>query len=334
MPVIYDNCPRLALERVFGDDRQSMGDLNGAAAMTGQSQWSGIFPAVTSKFTLDGNLDAAEMERCFAFQVDAGVDGLIVCGSLGEASTLNPSEKLEVLRVAKSVAAGRPVLLTISDGATRDAARLAKEAAKAGADGLMILPGLPYKSDPRETIAHFRTVARAAELPAMIYNNPPAYGVDITPRMLVEMADEALFTSIKESSDNVRRITDVINLTGDRYQVFTGVDNLALESFAMGAVGWVAGLVVAFPAETVAIWKLSQADRWDEAREIYRWFRPLLDVDVSTKLVQNIKLVEALVIDSNDRCREPRLPLVGEERANITRIVETALSNRPALPAV
>jgi dihydrodipicolinate synthase/N-acetylneuraminate lyase len=305
-----------------------------ASAMADTARWQGIYPAVTTKFTVDGELDHGEMERCFAFQIDAGVDGLIVCGSLGEASTLSQEEKLEVLRVAKSVAGGRPVLLTVSDGATRDAARLGQRAAAAGADGLMILPGLPYKSDPRETVAHYRTVARASELPAMIYNNPPAYGVDITPAMLAEMADEPLFTSVKESSDNVRRITDIINLTGDRYQVFTGVDNLALESFAMGAVGWVAGLVVAFPAETVAIWKLSQAGRWQEAREIYRWFRPLLDVDVSTKLVQNIKLVETLVIGSNDRCREPRLPLVGDERDTIAKIVMCAVESRPDLSLV
>jgi len=294
--------------------------------------WTGIFPAVTTKFTEDGDLDRREMERCFALQIEAGVDGLIVCGSLGEASTLDAEEKLELLGLAQSVAGGKPVLLTVSDGSTRNAVKLAGAGAKLGADGLMVLPGLPYKSDPRETIAHCRTVARAAELPTMIYNNPVAYGVDITPEMLAEMADEPLFTSVKESSDNVRRVTDIINLTGGRYKIFTGVDNLALESFAMGAVGWVAGLVVAFPAETVAIWKLCQAGRWDEARAIYRWFRPLLDVDVSTKLVQNIKLVEALVINSNDRCREPRLPLVGDERARIERIVETALANRPRLP--
>jgi 4-hydroxy-tetrahydrodipicolinate synthase len=295
-------------------------------------KWQGIFPAVTTKFTEQDKLDRAEMERCFKFQLDAGVDGLIVCGSLGEASTLDDEEKLEVLSIARQVAGKRPVLLTISNGSTRSAQKLAERGAKAGADGFMVLPGLPYKSDRRETIAHYTAVARAGGLPVMIYNNPPAYGVDITPDMLVEMASEPLFTAIKESSDNVRRVTDIINLCGDRYQVFTGVDNLALESFAMGAVGWVAGLVTAFPAETVAIWRLARDGRFGEALEIYRWFRPLLDVDVSTKLVQNIKLVEALVIGSNDRCRPPRLPLVGAERARITEIVEKALAKRPKLP--
>ncbi len=302
--------------------------------MAGTVKWEGIFPAVTTKFTEDDRLDRREMERCYKLQIDAGVDGLIVCGSLGEASTLDPDEKLEVLSIARDVAGGKPVLLTISDGSTRNAQKLAERAANAGAAGFMVLPGLPYKSDPRETIAHFTAVARAGGLPVMIYNNPPAYGVDITPEMLVQMASEPLFTSIKESSDNIRRITDIINLTGDRYQVFTGVDNLALESFAMGADGWVAGLVAAFPAETVAIWRLARAGRMAEALPIYRWFRPLLDVDVSTKLVQNIKLVESLVINSNDRCRAPRLPLVGAERERIVRIVERALANRPKLPSI
>ena len=302
--------------------------------MAGTAKWEGIFPAVTTKFTEDDRLDTKEMARCFKLQLDAGVDGLIVCGSLGEASTLDSDEKLEVLKVALDVAGGRPVLLTISDGSTRNAQKLAERGAKAGAAGFMVLPGLPYKSDPRETIAHFTAVARAGGLPAMIYNNPVAYGVDITPDMLVEMASEPLFTSIKESSDNIRRVTEIINLTGDRYQVFTGVDNLALESFAMGAVGWVAGLVVAFPAETVAIWRLSRAGRMAEAMAIYRWFRPLLDVDVSTKLVQNIKLVEALVINSNDRCRAPRLSLAGAERERIVKIVENALASRPKLPTL
>ncbi len=294
--------------------------------------WRGIYPAVTTKFTEDDRLDVAEMARCYRLQIEAGVDGLIVCGSLGEASTLTADEKLDVLSVARSVADQRPVILTISDGATRDACRLAEAGAKAGADGLMVLPGLPYKSDPRETMTHYRAVARASGLPVMIYNNPVAYGVDITPAMLVEMADEPLFVAVKESSDNVRRVTDILRTSGDRYQVFTGVDNLALESFAMGAVGWVAGLVVAFPAETVAIWKLSQQGRYAEARAIYQWFRPLLDLDVSTKLVQNIKLVEAMVIGSNDRCRAPRLALAGLERHHVQSVVEAALSRRPSIP--
>ena len=295
-------------------------------------RWSGVFPAVTSKFTAQDRLDRAEMERCFRLQLDAGVDGLIVCGSLGEASTLEPDEKIEVLNIALGVADGKvPVLLTVSEGSTRRAAKLADEGAKAGAAGLMVLPAIPYRSDARETIAHYTSVTRAAGLPVMIYNNPVSYGVDITPAMLAEMAAEPLFVAIKESSDDVRRVTQIFNQLGNRYAVFTGVDNLALESLAVGVDGWVAGLVCAFPAETVAIYKLMKAERRAEALEIYRWFQPVLDLDVSTKLVQNIKLAEALAVGSNDVCRLPRMALTGAERKRVEDIVTTALKNRPDL---
>jgi 4-hydroxy-tetrahydrodipicolinate synthase len=297
-----------------------------------QAQWQGVFPAVTTKFTADDQLDAAEMERCFALQLEAGVHGLIVCGSLGEASTLTQEEKIEILKIAVRVAKGRlPVLLTVAEGATKQACRLAEAGAAAGAGGLMILPGIPYRSDQVETIQHYRTIARAAALPVMIYNNPVSYGVDITPPILAELAADALFVAIKESSDDVRRVTQIINQFSDRFQVFTGVDNLALESLAVGAKGWVAGLVCAFPAETLAIYELATAGRFDEAVAIYRWFQPLLDLDVSSKLVQNIKLVEALVTGSNDRCRAPRLPLSGGERSRVEAIVAAAMARRPAI---
>jgi dihydrodipicolinate synthase/N-acetylneuraminate lyase len=302
--------------------------------MAKSSAWTGIFPAVTTKFTADDRLDIAEMERCFALQIEAGVHGLIVCGSLGEASTLEPDEKIAVLKTALRVVAGRvPVLLTVVEGSTRRAEALAEAGARNGAAGFMVLPGVPYRSDPRETLAHYRAVAKAGGLPVMIYNNPVSYGVDIAPVMLVELAADPLFVAVKESSDDVRRVTRIFNACGDRYRIFTGVDNLALESIAMGAHGWVAGLVCAFPAETVAVWNLAQAGRMAEALAIYRWFQPLLDLDVSTKLVQNIKLVEALAIGSNDRCRAPRLPLAGEERARVEAIVRKALATRPALSA-
>jgi 4-hydroxy-tetrahydrodipicolinate synthase len=297
------------------------------------TQWTGVFPAVTSKFGTNDRLDIEEMERCFSLQLDAGVHGLIVCGSLGEASTLDPDEKIEVLNTALRVANGRvPVILTVVEGSTKRAQALAEMGATAGASGFMVLPGVPYRSDERETLAHYRAVARAGGLPVMIYNNPVSYGVDITPAMLTELAADPLFVAIKESSDDVRRVTKIFNAVGDRFRVFTGVDNLALESLAVGAHGWVAGLVVAFPAETVAIYDLVRAGRLAEAVEIYRWFQPLLDLDVSTKLVQNIKLVEALAIGSNDRCRAPRLPLAGEERKRVEEVVRKALAARPALP--
>ncbi len=293
--------------------------------------WQGVFPAVTTKFTVKDRLDIAEMEKSYALQIKAGVDGIIVCGSLGEASTLDLDEKIEVLKAAKRVAGKKPVLLTVVEGSTRRAAALAEAGAKAGAAGFMVLPGVPYRSLPEETFQHYRRVARAGGLPVMIYNNQPAYGVDITPEMLADWAAEPLFTSIKESSDDVRRITRIINLTGGRYQIFTGVDNLAVESFAVGAHGWVAGLVCAFPKETVAIWRLWKQGKQAEALKIYRWFEPLLTLDVSPQLVQNIKLVEALVTGSNDRCRAPRLALSGARRAHVRKVVEAALKTRPAL---
>jgi 4-hydroxy-tetrahydrodipicolinate synthase len=217
------------------------------------------------------------------------------------------------------------------ESATRRACKVAEQAAKAGAAGLMVLPGVPYKSDPRESRVHYGAVAKAAGLPVMIYNNPIAYGVDITPEMLVDWADEPLFASIKESSDDVRRVTRIFNLCGERYRILSGVDNLALESFAVGAHGWVAGLVCAFPAETVAIYDLAMAGRFKEATAIYRWFEPLLKLDVSTKLVQNIKLVEKLVTGAPDHCRAPRLPLKGEEKRRVEAIVARALEARPKL---
>lgn len=298
-------------------------------------RWAGIYPAVTTKFTADDRLDIAEMERCFNLQIDAGVDGLIVCGSLGEASTLDADEKIEILKTALRVSNKRvPVLLTVVDGATRRAQALAEAGAKAGAQGFMVLPGVPYKSEPHETMAHYRAVAKAGGLPVMIYNNPVAYGVDLTPSHLADLAADPLFVAVKESSDDVRRVSEIFNVMGEKIQVFTGVDNLALESLALGAHGWVAGLVVAFPKETVAIYKLAKAGRMQEAIAIYRWFRPLLDLDVSARLVQNIKLVEAVAIKSNDRCRAPRIALSGSERARIEKIVNDALAKRPALPTL
>lgn len=296
--------------------------------------WRGVFPAVTTKFTSDDRLDMAEMERCFALQVEAGVDGLIVCGSLGEAMALEGEEKLEIFKLAKSVAGSRPVLMTVCESSTRRAVSAAQAAAKAGADGLMVLPGVPYRSAPHETLAHLFAVIRGSGLPSMIYNNPVAYGVDVTLEMFDELAGEPLVVAMKESTDDIRRVSEVISRFGDRFDVFTGVDNLALESLVMGATGWVAGLVVAFPKETVAIWKLAQAGRIEEARAIYRWFRPLLDLDVSTNLVQNIKRAEVHAIGSNDRCRAPRMALSGAEAERVDGIIRAALDTRPQLPAL
>lgn len=293
--------------------------------------WQGVFPAVTAKFNADDTLDHAEMERCFAFQIASGVDGIIVNGSLGEGPMLSHDERLAVLKTAKSVAGGRPVLMTIADAATRDCASLAKRAASAGADGLMIVPSLVYHTNPKETVATLSAIAEAADLPVMIYSNRVAYRVDVTVEIMAELAKDTRFVAVKESSDDIRRTIDLQNAFGDRFDIFTGVDNLAYEALAVGAVGWVAGLVVAFPEETVALYRLMKQKRYDEALVLYRWFRPLLDLDVSSYLVQNLKLVEAIVTGTTERVRSPRLPLEGEQRAKVEKIVADALANRPAL---
>lgn len=298
-----------------------------------ETTWVGVYPAVTTKFKDDFSLDHTAMERHFQVQLDAGVHGLIVCGSLGENAVLTPDEKLEVLQTAKSVSDGKvPVLLTIAEATTAAAIAMAKLGGRSGADGFMLLPPMRYVSDRRETLAFLHSVAAASEQPIMIYNNPVAYGVDVTPEMFAELADEPTFVAIKESSDNVRRITDIFNAVGDRYQIFTGVDNLALESLLLGASGWVAGLVCAFPRETVVIYELAKQNRWDEARTIYRWFKPVLDLDVSTKLVQNIKLAEAMTGLGNENVRPPRLPLDGPEREQVIKTLHAALANRPEMP--
>jgi dihydrodipicolinate synthase/N-acetylneuraminate lyase len=294
--------------------------------------WTGVFPAVTTKFTENDRLDHGEMERCFSLQMEAGCDGIIVAGSLGEGPMLSHDEKLEVMATAQKVAAGKPVLMTVNEPATRDGAALAKRAAKAGADGLMVVPSPIYHTNPQETVATLKAVAAAGGLPVMIYSNRLAYRVDVTVDVMEELASDPLFVAVKESSDDIRRSTEIINRFGDRFDLFTGVDNLAFEALSVGAIGWVAGLVTAFPRETVAIYQLMKQGRREEALAIYRWFRPLLDLDVSTYLVQNIKLAEVHAIGTNDRVRMPRLPLAGERRATVEKLVKDALKKRPTLP--
>jgi 4-hydroxy-tetrahydrodipicolinate synthase len=297
--------------------------------------WQGVFPAVTTKFKSDETLNFSGMEKHFHYQIEAGVHGLIVLGSLGENGVLSATEKQAVLKFAISVSKGRiPVLAGIAERTTRDAIEFVKTSVDNGADGFMLLPPMQYVSDRRETIQYLRTVAKASSKPIMIYNNPVAYGVDVTPEMFAELADEPKFVAIKESSDNVRRITDIINQVGNRYNIFIGVDNLALESILLGAVGWVAGLVCAFPRETVVLYKLARSGRLNEARELYRWFMPLLHLDVSTKLVQNIKLAEVMTGLGTEYVRAPRLALAGTEREWVIQIIKKALENRPELPTV
>jgi 4-hydroxy-tetrahydrodipicolinate synthase len=294
--------------------------------------FKGVLPAITTKMTDNQEVDLEAVRADVEFQIGSGVHGIVTCGSLGESSTLLAGEKLAITEAAIAQAHGRrPVILTIAEDSTRAAAALAAEAQRVGADGLMVLPAMRYLSDERETIAHFRAVAAASNLPIIIYNNPIAYGVDLGPEALKALAGEPRFVAIKESSGDTRRINEVIRAVGDRYQILTGVDDLALESLLLGCVGWIAGLVGAFPRETVAIYRLLQQRRLDEAIAIYRWFLPLLHLDIGPRFVQQIKLVEHLVRGTSPVVRQPRLELVGEESARIRRLVEASLEHRPVL---
>jgi 4-hydroxy-tetrahydrodipicolinate synthase len=287
--------------------------------------WRGVFPAVTTQFHSDQSLDLAGTGKHIETLLRAGMHGLIMLGTVGENCSLEYPEKLSVLKKAVDQVAGRVPLLTgVAECTTALACRFAADAEKIGVNGLMVLPAMVYKSDPRETIAHFRAVAGATDLPIMCYNNPVAYGVDITPAMFSELAGEKTIVAIKESSENVRRITDLRNLHGDRFLLFCGVDDLVLESVMLGAAGWVSGLVNAFPEESRRLWDLASAGKYDEALPIYRWFTPLLHLDTHVKLVQYIKLVSAECGHGSEMVRMPRLPLAGREREEVLDLVRQA----------
>ena len=292
--------------------------------------WQGIFPAVTTQFKADQSLDVAATTKHLGRLLDAGVDGLILLGTVGENCSLEYPEKLEVLQASLKFVEGRvPVLAGVAECSTALACRFAADAEQLGVDGLMVLPAMVYKSDPRETMAHFRSVARASRLPVLCYNNPVSYGVDITPEMFAELADVETLVAIKESSDNVRRITDLVNTVGARYLLFNGVDDLVLESILLGAVGWVAGLVNAFPEETRLLWDLATSGRDEEALRLYRWFTPLLHLDTQVKLVQCIKLAMAECGLGSETVRAPRLPLEGPERETVLAVIRRAIATRP-----
>jgi len=296
--------------------------------------WRGVFPAVTTQFRADQSLDLEATCRHVDRLIQSGVHGLIMIGTVGENCSLEYAEKLEVLKATVRHVGGRvPVLSGVAECTTALACRFAADAKKAGVDGLMVLPAMVYKSDPRETIAHFRAVAKATDLPILCYNNPVSYGVDITPAMFAELADEPRVVAIKESSENVRRITDLKNVCGDRYTLFCGVDDLFLEAAMLGAVGWVAGLVNAFPEETVRLYELAMAGKYHEAVQLYRWFTPLLHLDTHVKLVQYIKLAAAEAGHGTETTRPPRLPLVGREREEVLAIVRKAIATRPKVSA-
>ncbi len=293
--------------------------------------WKGVYPAATTAFTVDQKLDLpATAAHCDAL-IRAGMHGLVLLGTVGENHSLEYPEKLDVLRAAVGAASGRvPILAGVAQNTTAQACRFARDAEKLGADGLMVLPAMVYKADPRETVAHFREVARASGLPILCYNNPPSYGIDLTPGMFEELADEKTLVAIKESSDNPRRITDLLNALGDRYVLFGGVDDLLLESVLLGAQGWISGLVNAFPQESLRLWELAVQGRYEEALPLYRWYTPLLHLDTHPKLVQYIKLAMAETGLGNEITRAPRLPLEGEERERILGIIRRAIATRPS----
>ena len=295
--------------------------------------WRDVFPAVTTQFKEDLSLDLDATAAHLEILIQSGVAGLVMLGSLGENVTLDRDEKLEVVRLTKSVSNGRvPVVSGVSEFTTPFACEYVKAAQAAGADGFMVLPAMVYHADRRETLAHFSAVAAATDRPIIVYNNPLAYKVDITPDMLDEMAGNEQFVAVKESSGDTRRITDIFNQVGDRYTVFAGVDDLALECAALGATGWIAGIGLAFPNENQYLWDLMMAGRWEEAREIYRWYTPLLHLDVGTKFVQNIKLAVQEAGFGSELVRAPRLALEGEERNRVLGVIRQGMASRPDVP--
>lgn len=293
-------------------------------------QWHGVFPAATTQFRGDQSLDVAATLEHLDVMVDAGVHGIIMLGTVGENCALDADEKRQVLQaVVKHVGGSVPVLAGVAECTTAGACRFAADAEKLGVDGLLVLPAMVYASDSQETMTHFRAVAAASRLPIMISNNPVSYRVDIQPRDFAQLADEPKFVAIKESSEDCRRITDLKTICGDRYLLFGGVDDLIMESVMLGANGWVAGLVNAFPAENRWLWDLMMAGHYDEALDVYRWYSPLLHLGTQAKLVQYIKLAMQECGLGSEMVRAPRLPLVGEERQQILEVIRHGIRTRP-----
>ena len=298
-----------------------------------QVQWKGVMPAVTTKFTESDTLDLKMFEVNINAQLKAGVNGIILGGTLGEASTLSDEEKRILIETTVGIVDGKiPVIINIAEQSTKGAIMAVNNAAKYGASGLMMLPPMRYKANDFETVTYFKAIAQSTDLPIMIYNNPVDYGIEVTLDMFEEMLQCNNIQAVKESTRDISNITRIKNRFGDRLKVLTGVDTLGLESILMGADGWVAGLVCAFPQETVAIYELAKAGRTAEALEIYRWFLPLLELDISPQLVQNIKLAEVATGIGTENVRAPRLPLHGEERQRVLKIIEEGMKSRPALP--
>ena len=293
-------------------------------------KWEGVMPAITTQFDVKGNLDLNTFKINLSHQVNAGVNGIILGGTLGEASTLTNQEKQQLLAVTLVEVNGKiPVIMNIAEQATMEAIRLAQKAESEGADGLMLLPPMRYKATDEETVTYFSTIANATKLPIMIYNNPIDYKIEVTLEMFAALESYKNITAVKESTRDITNITRMINRFGDRFQILCGVDTIAMEALLMGANGWVAGLVDAFPRETVAIYSYCKQGELEKARSIFSWFLPLLELDISPQLVQNIKLCELATGMGTGHVRPPRLPLKGAELERVRSIIKTALDNRP-----
>lgn len=295
-------------------------------------EWKGVFPALLTPFTNDDNLDLSLFEKNLQAQLDAGIHGVIIGGSLGEASTITEEEKEQLVKCAVNYVGGKiPVILNIAECSTKDAVQRAGDAKAWGASGIMLLPPMRYKSDERETVTFFKTVADSTDLSIMIYNNPVDYKIEVTPDMFEELIKCSNIASVKESTRDVTNVTRLKNRFGDRIKILCGVDTLAMEELCLGADGWVAGLVDAFPKETIAIYNLVKAGQIKEATKIYRWFMPLLELDIHPKLVQYIKMAAAKTGIGSEYVRAPRLVPEGEEREKVLKIINDAIAARPDL---
>jgi 4-hydroxy-tetrahydrodipicolinate synthase len=295
--------------------------------------WRGIFPALVTPFTAEDAVDFDLFAKNLHAQVAAGITGIIVAGSLGEASTLTKQEKFELVKFARTtLPADMPIVLCIAEQSTSEAVSIAKEAESIGADGLMVLPPMRYKADDDETVTFFKTIAGSTSLPLMIYNNPIDYKIEVTLDMFEALATVPNIHAIKESTRDVSNVTRIFNRFGDRFKVFCGVDTLIMEELMLGADGVVGGLVDAFPKETVAIFNLVKAGMYKEALAIYRWYLPLLELDIHPKLVQNIKLAAAEMGIGSEYVRAPRLVLKGDERERVLAIIRKAIATQPTLP--
>ncbi|MFN3820456.1 dihydrodipicolinate synthase family protein [Blastomonas sp.] len=292
--------------------------------------WQGVYPAATTQFTDSLAIDHDATQRVQTALVDDGVDGLIVLGTCGENNSLEADEKLVVLKGAVEAVGSRvPLVAGVSEFTTARAVKYAQAAEAIGIDALMLLPAMVYVPNVEELYTHFRTVAEATSLPIMLYNNPPAYRVNVDFDTLARLEEVPNIVAIKESAPDPRRFTDLYNQFGDRYTLMAGLDDVALEGLMLGASGWVSGLTSAFPQESVALVAAQRRGDYAEALRIYRWFMPLLHLDAEHDLVQSIKLAEQIMGRGSERVRMPRMPLSGQRRADVTRWVEQCAATRP-----